>query len=127
VAVSDIALKRALPDELARSVSAHVGCVAGAVPVPDYERDLRAAGFDAVRVVDTGRDLNVYEKVENVSGCCSAAPASSDSGLPMAAECGSGASGSAVHTELAGVLSRYDVNAYAASVRVFAVKGRCNA
>src|SRR5215467_2160979 len=43
VAVSDIALKCALPDELARSVAAQVGCVAGAVSIADYERDLRAA------------------------------------------------------------------------------------
>jgi arsenite methyltransferase len=124
VAVSDIALKRALPDELAKSVAAHVGCVAGAVPIADYERDLRAAGFEAVRVVDTGSDLNVYAKVENQSGCCSPPTATSDTGLPMADGCGSG---SAVHTELAGLLTRFNVNEYAASVRVFAVKGRGSA
>jgi arsenite methyltransferase len=127
VAVSDIALKRALPDELAKSVSAHVGCVAGAVPVPDYERALRTAGFEAVRVVDTGSDLNAYAKVENQSACCGSTGTTSDTGLPIADGCGSGASGSEVHTELAGLLSRYDVNEYAASVRVFAVKGRGNA
>jgi SAM-dependent methyltransferase len=123
VAVSDIALKQALPDELARSVSAHVGCVAGAVPIADYERDLRAAGFEAVRVVDTGRDLNVYAKVENQSSCCAPATTTSATGLPIADCCGTAPSGSEVHTELADLLSRYDVNRYAASVRVYAVKG----
>ena len=124
VAVSDIALKRPLPDELATSVAAHVGCVAGAVPIADYERDLRAAGFEAVRVVDAGSDLNAYAKVENQSACCAPPVATSSTGLLMAAEGGSGTSGSAVHTELTDLLRRYDVNEYAASVRVYAVKGR---
>lgn len=123
IAVSDIALKRPLSDELAKSVAAHVGCVAGAVPIADYERDLRAAGFDAVQVVDTGRDLNAYAKVENQSTCCEPTGTTSDTGLPIADGCGAGA-GSEVHTGLASLLRRYDVNEYAASVRVFAVKAR---
>src|SRR5262249_42478039 len=38
VAVSDIALKQPLPDELARDVGAYIGCIAGAIAVADYER-----------------------------------------------------------------------------------------
>ncbi|HJT77662.1 MAG TPA: arsenite methyltransferase, partial [Gemmataceae bacterium] len=38
VAVSDIALKKPLPEELARDVLAYVGCIAGAVLITDYER-----------------------------------------------------------------------------------------
>lgn len=110
VAVSDIALKRPLPDELATSVAAYVGCVAGAVPVAEYERLLTAAGFDAVQVVDAGKDLNAYAKVESQSGCC-----------------GSGCSSGELHPELADLIGRYDVNEYAASVRVFAVKPVTNA
>src|SRR5262249_50435076 len=71
VAVSDIALKRPLPEELARDVMAYVGCIAGAILISDYERGLREAGFGSVQVVDTGRDLNAYAKVENQSACCS--------------------------------------------------------
>ncbi|VTR95203.1 sam-dependent methyltransferase : Methylase involved in ubiquinone/menaquinone biosynthesis OS=Terriglobus roseus (strain DSM 18391 / NRRL B-41598 / KBS 63) GN=Terro_0051 PE=4 SV=1: Methyltransf_31 [Gemmata massiliana] len=127
VAVSDIALKRALPDELAKSVAAHVGCVAGAVPIADYERDLRAAGFEAVRVIETGSDLNAYKKVENQSTCCAPQGATSSTGLLMADECGPGAPGSDVHTDLVDLLRKYDVNEFAASVRVYAVKGRGNA
>jgi len=123
VAVSDIALKRQLPDELATSVAAHVGCIAGAVTITDYERDLRAAGFEAVQVVDSGADLNAYAKVENQSGCCSPPAATSDTGLPMA-DGGMGELGSDVHTGLAALLRKYDVNEYAASVRVYAVKAR---
>src|SRR5262245_64558317 len=53
VAVSDIALKKPLPPELARSIAAYVGCVAGAIPIAEYERGLRAADFADVQVVDT--------------------------------------------------------------------------
>jgi trans-aconitate methyltransferase len=107
VAVSDIALKRPLPDELATSVAAYVGCVAGAVPVAEYERMLTEAGFEAVQVLDAGKDLNAYTMVESPSGCC-----------------GSGCSPGELHAGLADLLGRYDVNEYAASVRVFAVKPR---
>src|SRR6516162_8781666 len=48
VAVSDIALKCELPVELARSVAAYVGCVAGAIPIAEYERGLKEAGFASV-------------------------------------------------------------------------------
>src|SRR5262249_54524669 len=37
VAVSDIALKKPLPEELARDVMAYVGCIAGAILVTEYE------------------------------------------------------------------------------------------
>jgi len=70
VAVSDIALKQPLPDELAKSVAAYVGCIAGAIPVAayvgciagaipvaEYERLLREAGFAGVQVIDAGADL----------------------------------------------------------------------
>src|SRR5579875_2787591 len=70
VAVSDIALKKPLPEELARNLMAYVGCVAGAVLIADYERALREAGFEAVAVLDTHKDLNAYAKVENQAGCC---------------------------------------------------------
>ena len=104
VAVSDIALKRSLPEELLRSVAAYVGCIAGAITVSDYRRGLEDAGFVGVQVIDAGADLNAYAKAENQSGCC--APA----------ECGSS------HTELIELMRKYDVNEYAASVQVYALK-----
>ena len=118
-AVSDIALKKPLPPELAQDVMAYVGCIAGAVLIADYERGLRRAGFDAVQVVDTRADLNAYAQVENQSGCCSPAMTSAG-GLPIAATCCGPEAG--VHEALADLLPRYNVNDYAASVRVFARK-----
>src|SRR5206468_1778262 len=53
VAVSDIALKKQLPLEIARDVMAYVGCIAGAIHITEYEQWLREAGFMTVQVVDT--------------------------------------------------------------------------
>ncbi len=53
VAVSDLALKKELPPVLAKDVAAYVGCIAGAIRIDDFRRGLRAAGFQAVHVVDS--------------------------------------------------------------------------
>jgi SAM-dependent methyltransferase len=121
LAVSDIALKRPLPPELAQDIMAYVGCIAGAVLIEDYRRSLHEAGFGAVQVADTGKDLNAYAKVENQSGCC-APPMTSPSSLPLAGCCDPAESGTAIHGGLADLLGRYDVNDYAASVQVYALK-----
>jgi SAM-dependent methyltransferase len=129
VAVSDIALKRALPDELARDLMALVGCIAGAIGIAEYEQGLRAAGFDAVHIVDSGADLNAYKNVKGQCGCCSP-PMKIATPLPAIDEscCGTSCSGSTqaagVHEGLSDVLDRYDVNDFAASVKVYAVKPR---
>lgn len=159
VAVSDIALKKSLPPEVSTDLMAYVGCIAGAVLIDDYIRDLKAAGFSAVQVLDTKRDLNAYSKVEGQSGCCSSAmetpaPAASEcctpapegssacckpkqevklpaSGCCTPAPAGSSAcctmtvpEGTTVHGDLAELLEKYDVNEYAASVQVYAIKPR---
>src|SRR5262245_53210710 len=80
LAVSDIALKKPLPAEIGQDLMAYVGCIAGAVLIEEYRRQLADVGFAAVEVIDTGADLNAYAKAENQSGCCS--PAST--GLPVA-------------------------------------------
>jgi SAM-dependent methyltransferase len=118
VAVSDIALKRPLPPEIGQDIMAYVGCIAGAVRIEEYERDLRAAGFEAVQIVDSGKDLNAYAQIDNQAGCCSPA-----AGLPQSENCCGPASAS-VHEGLAALLHRYNVNDYAASVYVYALK-RC--
>jgi ubiquinone/menaquinone biosynthesis C-methylase UbiE len=119
VAVSDIALKKPLPDDLARSVLVYVGCIAGAVSIQEYERALREAGFQSVQVIDTEKDLNAYAQVEGQGGCC--APTG---GLPLAtACCAEERPGPDLHEGLADLLRQYDVNEYAASVEVYALKG----
>ena len=117
VAVSDIALKQQLPNELAHSAAAYIGCIAGAIPIAEYERGLQDAGFAAVQVVDAQKDLNAYALVEGQAGCCSPLTSSS---LPTVECCTP--EPAAIHDDLAALLRKYDVNAYAASVQVFALK-----
>ncbi len=120
LAVSDIALKKPLPAEIGQDVMAYVGCIAGAILIEEYRRQLAEAGFAAVEVIDTGADLNAYAKVENQSGCC--APASTS--LPVAETgcCSPQPAADDLHRRLTDLLRRYNVNDYAASVRVFVVK-----
>jgi len=141
LAVSDIALKQPLPKEIGEDVLAYVGCISGAILIEDYERQLIEAGFANVQVIDSDADLNAYTRIENQSGCCSPAPAQieTQSGCcaPAVTKTGSQTVAAAVSccapaqvsdgdvklfekfTEL---LSRYNVNDYAASVKVYALK-----
>jgi arsenite methyltransferase len=119
LAVSDIALKQPLPAEMGASLMAYIGCIAGAISLDDYRAGLKEAGFEAVEIIDSGSDLNAYAKVENQSGCCS--PGMSEGGLPVVSDCCSAPN---LHAELAELLARYNVNEYAASVKVYAVKPR---
>jgi SAM-dependent methyltransferase len=139
LAVSDIALKQDLPPELGNDLMAYVGCISGAISVDEYRQGLLDAGFSEVQIVDSGSDLNAYAKVENQSGCCS--PAMTEAPAPVTISAASSCCGESpvvasscctpeparageeLHTGLAELLRRYNVNDYAASVRVFAIKG----
>jgi SAM-dependent methyltransferase len=137
LAVSDIALKRPLPLEVGESLMAYVGCIAGAIPIEDYKAGLAAAGFSAIQVIDSGADLNAYANVTGQSGCCSPSmkedeccqqpPDGTDccdkpamTTLPLVSCCSNESTD--LHAELADLLTRYNVNDYAASVKVYAVK-----
>jgi arsenite methyltransferase len=137
LAISDIALTHDLPESIASSLAAYVGCIAGAIRIDDYRSGLLAGGFEHVEIIDSGADLNAYTKVENQSGCCSptmdaghsfAGPTASASTHSLAVietlcctPTTTAAPGS-LQEELASLLSQYDVNAAAASVKVYAIK-----
>jgi arsenite methyltransferase len=121
LAISDIALKHELPEQIAKSVAAYVGCIAGAIRIEDYREGLRAAGFEHVEIVDSGADLNAYTKVENQSGCCSPKMAEGDTLPVLETGCCTPAP-QTLHEELKSLLTEYDVNAAAASVKVYALK-----
>ncbi|TWT74278.1 arsenite methyltransferase [Allorhodopirellula solitaria] len=106
VAISDIALKQQLPEAVKDSVAAYIGCISGAIMIDEYRGALLDAGFDSVVVTDTGADLNVYAEASQ-SDCCGTTD--SCCGEPT------------LHAGLADVLKSFDVNVYAASVRVHAV------
>lgn len=146
VAVSDIALKQTLPDELAKNIDAYVGCIAGAIPMQGYNDGLHEAGFQDIAVINANTDLNAYSQVEGASACCSGpaaqdccdstpAPVSLSIAQPTSccsddsnasSECCSNddaaPSTSGIHDQLANLIKRYNLNDYAASVKVFAIK-----
>lgn len=110
LAVSDIALKRPLPAEIGKNLLAYVGCIAGAISIDDYKAGLHSAGFAHVDIRDTGSDLNVYGKnAETASECCGASEPRSDEDREL-------------RSQLKELMRRYDINEYAASVKVYAVK-----
>lgn len=134
LAASDIALKKPLPAELAADVAAYTGCIAGAIPIEEYRQGLIDAGFGHVEVIDSGKDLNAYAKAENVCGCgsasqaqqpstscCSEAPAENE-GCGCGCKPADAQDQADLHERLADLLRRYEVNDYAASVKVYAVK-----
>jgi arsenite methyltransferase len=111
IAISDITLKQPLPAKVLTDVQAYVGCIAGALEIGVYEQLLREAGFVAVVVQETGSDLNAYAEAGPGGPCASSACCTP-----------TGETGSAVHEGLTQILTAWDVNAYAASVRVHALK-----
>ena len=123
LAVSDIALKGELPEAVASSLAAYVGCIGGALPIEVYRAELLKAGFGYVEVVESGADLNAYAKVENQAGCCS--PGMEEAGLfAVIAEacCAPAPEASSLHEDLSALLETYDVNEAAASVTIYAIK-----
>lgn len=122
LAVSDIALKADLPQELAQSLAAYVGCIAGAIKIDEYREGLLNAGFQHVEVVDSGSDLNAYAKVENQSGCCSPAMDTTNALSVLPSACCTSETSTTLHKELTSLLSQYDINTAAASVKVYAIK-----
>ena len=142
LAISDIALKKPAPEEIADDLTAYVGCIAGAISVEDYRARLAQAGFGQIDVIDTGADLNAYAQVSGQT-CCAPSPeiieqiccVPSGGDAPAAIEqtardpsaaggCCSTANSDdeQFHSKLAESLAHTDVNEYAASVRVYAIK-----
>ena len=122
LAANDIALKKPLPQELGSDLGAYVTCIAGAIPVEDYRRWLIETGFATVDVVDTGANLNTYAKLENLSSCGAPRTATLPETQTQSCCCCPPTESESLHQRLAELLRRYDVNEYAASVRVYAVK-----
>jgi SAM-dependent methyltransferase len=50
--ISDIVLLRQLPDFLKNSIEAYIGCVSGAMTKHEYMREIEAAGFHDVKIVN---------------------------------------------------------------------------
>ena len=133
-----------LPPEIGQDLLAYVGCIAGAVSIDEYREGLKAAGFAHVEIIDSRADLNAYARIEGQFGCCGGAmagepelvdfgfgedcraPEGNPSDIVPEASCCSPAESKTpeIITRLAELSRRHDLNAYAASVKVFAVKPR---
>ena len=100
---------------------------------------LREAGFSGVALVDSQSDFNAYGKVEGQTGCCTAAgwavaerpaacratPAKTCLTIAGCSFCETSASQpskTTVQRHLGRLMTGYDLNDFAAIVRVFAVK-----
>src|SRR5689334_15939748 len=114
LAVSDIALKKELPIEVSSDLLAQVGCIGGAILIGDYQRGLLEAGFAHAEIIDTKRDLRVYDKIDDQQSRSSAGHE-----LPIATSSCCAPTDSQISLDR---FKEYDVNEYAASVRVYAVK-----
>ncbi len=68
-AVSDIVVRRELPEEAKRSMELWSGCVAGALLESEYVEKLRAAGFTDIEIEPT-RIYTKDDAVEMASSCC---------------------------------------------------------
>ncbi|EPQ54352.1 NAD P-binding protein [Gloeophyllum trabeum ATCC 11539] len=101
----DIIAKRPLPQDIVNDLSAHVGCIAGAITLGEYAEMLNEAGLQNALFVDSKADINIYTQMESdtagctTAGCC-AKPVSA-SGRP-----------------------KFDANAWVASYQIYALKPR---
>jgi arsenite methyltransferase len=119
LAVSDIALKQALPAEIEAEVVAWTGCIAGAITIEENREKLLAAGFSEVAIQDSGSDLNIYKEGGSAACCGPAEPASS---CCAPAEAATDNEGPAYHDQMMELLEAFDANEYAASVKIFGLK-----
>lgn len=129
LAASDLALKQPLPAELAENALAWAACISGAISLDEYQGGLKNAGFSEIGIVDSHADLNVYATMPDQVGCCAPPPSV---GLTIIGEqsaggcCGSGTAGSsaptAMHEQFLELAGKYDLNEFATSVKVYAVK-----
>jgi len=112
VAISDIALRKAMPKDVQTSVEAYVGCIAGAQLVDEMSRDMKAAGFSSISIIDGKVDLNVYTKLAEGSDPCCAGSSG----------CGEATGSASFAAAAAKIGADVNVNDYAMSVKVFAIK-----
>lgn len=107
LAVSDIALHKLPPVTREKRFRALTGCIAGAILMSTYREMLERAGFSSVEIVDTRCDLNAYRELR-------AADVDTAS-LASSGACGDSTDGISEDAD-------FDVNEFAASVRVLALK-----
>ena len=74
IAISDVALRKELPEKIRNSIEAYTGCVAGAILIDDYKKIVKAVGFKDVKFTvkgssccgDTGTKDDVGDSTSSV-------------------------------------------------------------
>jgi hypothetical protein len=75
IAVSDLVLLQELPKEVAKSVSAYVGCIAGASMMTDYVLMALDAGLTDLSIPQIAHGKKLAEAVApSQGGCCGSDP-----------------------------------------------------
>jgi arsenite methyltransferase len=145
-AISDIALRKVLPEAIKKEVAAWTGCIAGALSINENREALLKAGFSQIDIQDSNSDLNAYKDGGHAAccgpdseadmsggGCCGSEPAPEpepeiveESGF-CCGECTDDEKtdeqvASDYHDTMSDLLDEFDVNEYAASVKIFALK-----
>jgi len=104
LAVSDILARQALPDVIRENAAALVGCISGASMAFEYDKWMSDAGFKDIAILDTKKDINVYQDPQDPAkvGCC-----------------GKASVGGLVKANLPEPI---DLNAFVGSFQIYAVK-----
>ena len=118
LAISDIALKQPLPAQIAQELAAWTGCIGGALTLDENSEKLQRAGFAQIEMHDSNADLNVYKEA-GAAACCGPGPSCC---APTTAADDSPEPDTRFHDEMSKLLEIFDVNEYAASVKIFALK-----
>jgi len=116
VALSDIALRKPLPEALKNDITAFTGCIGGAVLIDQYRKLLGNAGFKDIAIIIDQSDLNVYKElgIGSGGGCCGGSNGCDSSGTSKAS----------LTQDLASLANSCNLNEFAASVKVYALKSR---
>ena len=133
-AISDIALRKELPEAIEKEVAAWTGCIAGALSVDQNREALTKAGFSQIDIQDAHSDLNAY-KDGGLAACCGpeveTEASAGDSCCPTAEpDCCAPEEtaktddqvASEYHSTMSDLLNEFDVNEYAGSFKIFALK-----
>lgn len=122
-AVSDIVLKKPLPEGIKDNVTAWVSCISGAISVDQNKDALLQAGFADVEIIDAHSDLNAYKEGVADEGCCGGSSSSSnDIAMGCCGPLASCGDAKTYHEEMADLLDAFDFNEYALSAKIFALK-----
>jgi len=129
LAISDICLKKDIPSSIREKIGAYVSCASGVVRVDQYREMMEKAGFEDIVIVDSKADLKSYVLMGgNSNKSCGSCMVSSII-EKVASWCGYGKeqppSSGCGYTFSPGALDlliQYDVNEYAGSFKIYAVK-----